>query len=744
MQSWFFAVLCFAVPGSCRIGTEFPWRLPRGFDCFNKDAHQLEVRAYCCADSRNPDCWAPGSNYKFEYCCQRQGGPPGIEVVSAADPLIPKNASVGDDGCLKRWLRREARPPLSVQSCPKGSFTLLRQGDTVIVTSTTPVSVASVPRRSAWLPWRSFQMHHLRFSALRFQAGQATHKLTADITLFQDAAGSMQAVFRPSPPKVAIPSPLQRPNFYFLVLDSTSRISSVRYLPKVRALLAQFGSGQQNHLGVIFNAFHTLSSAGTVSTLHGLQFGGVFATADCVLTEQQARLSARTNSSALIEKCATGRLLEELKAQGYRTGVSASHPVTSFFHPADIDFVAPLMPCPPPVSELDAQILSNRASEHEDTFTEDYERSCHDFRCVGERQLYCEALLAYNDEALQSKQPTFLWSHLHGAHYDVSYLAGLDQLVADHLQSFLARDADTFVFVLGDHGHRDAESCDVARPFLAALAPRKWLSEEHRDALLQNENALVTPFDLRATVRHLAGLVVQDADLLDRKRQHGKLSEVYTHIGSEAFVERVPVQGPFAMEPQSVLKAVPRARSCAKAGIAAGHCTAYADIQAEQRRLCADFRELHSLSRAEFANETEYIALQGPEGSSKSCEEVAPAQVGQPFFCLQGDWTDLSYVCTYAEFYVQEKLTQWQHFQELCTPFKLSVIEWVSFGQHARVRFSTLSGRSYEVSRVYEMGIHVPYSSGGVGRYDWVQELTRYARFEPCTPQGVDPIWCTC
>ena len=119
----------------------------------------------------------------------------------------------------------------------------------------------------------------------------------------------------------------------------------------------------------------------------------------------------------------------------------------------------------------------------------------------------------------------------------------------------------TFVFVLGDHGN-GAEDCDKSRPYLSLFAPKR-LPEAQLAALAANQDALTTPFDLRATVRDLAGLPDFGGPVA---------STIFSHLGKRGAVSELDLDGDFAVfRPTSFLQPIPLDRSAGSQG--PSHCS---------------------------------------------------------------------------------------------------------------------------------------------------------------------------
>ena len=160
--------------------------------------------------------------------------------------------------------------------------------------------------------------------------------------------------------------------------------------------------------------------------------------------------------------------------------------------------------------------------------------------------------------------PKFTYSHFFAADH---YPDGAGMRLADKRLMLFLQDEKTFtpqsdfVLLMGDHGwaygpwYRTPEGyIDHKRPFLAILAPRRFLTSASAAALEANQRVLVTMHDVSTTIRHVP--YITDVSRHDQTVDSEPLGSVaQTMFG------------------HSLLAHLPDNRTCADAGVPASLCS---------------------------------------------------------------------------------------------------------------------------------------------------------------------------
>ena len=187
-------------------------------------------------------------------------------------------------------------------------------------------------------------------------------------------------------------------------------------------------------------------------------------------------------------------------------------------------------------------------------------------RCLGGKPAHAP-LMAYERQFLRGYRgtPRLQWTvYLEGHEPSFRAMGNLDADLAAHLLRLRAAHGErTAVILLSDHGIHYGTYFDKARggnqehslPLMYALFPRRVL-EAHPEieaALCMNQQRLVSPFDIHATLLHLLSYPLPP--------QLPKWSTSDYFWGERT----VP-------KPASLIAPVPAARSCADAGIPSSLC----------------------------------------------------------------------------------------------------------------------------------------------------------------------------
>eukprot|EP00927_Polykrikos_kofoidii_P012649 TRINITY_DN15474_c0_g1_i1.p1 TRINITY_DN15474_c0_g1~~TRINITY_DN15474_c0_g1_i1.p1 ORF type:complete len:466 (-),score=52.35 TRINITY_DN15474_c0_g1_i1:6-1361(-) len=220
--------------------------------------------------------------------------------------------------------------------------------------------------------------------------------------------------------------------------------------------------------------------------------------------------------------------------------------------------------------------------------------------CMGPDH-YFEYVLRWNMQFLfsHSGMPLFLYSHFTGHHHNSRTIEAMDVTVRDHILEVAQRNTDAIIILMGDHGVQTV-LCDQAAPMLNVLAPRSLLRHQPKmaAALAANRDLVVSPWDIFATLHHIAfigrreGQAYEENSDLHRRTSADAAARVWDVDGSPGIfslplangithIEAAPVmshQTKFVLgigrgfAPRSIFQAMPSNRGCRHAGIEKFHC----------------------------------------------------------------------------------------------------------------------------------------------------------------------------
>eukprot|EP00929_Paragymnodinium_shiwhaense_P107944 TRINITY_DN74298_c0_g1_i1.p1 TRINITY_DN74298_c0_g1~~TRINITY_DN74298_c0_g1_i1.p1 ORF type:complete len:799 (-),score=95.94 TRINITY_DN74298_c0_g1_i1:519-2915(-) len=764
-------------------------RRPRGEECFAHVAaghhdHAAAAQAAaaetlrCCIVAQSQDVAASGAANgssscwddlrKYENCCQQVGG---SSSSASGHPSAASKAS------LSQWVMEEvlkmpetdrqceetrtswttpkgsniaglsAEPLQECKWAPAGSVTYEEPGGwSLRVTPGDPYTVVpfseahSFLRRTidllAWVRGSNVSVNVSRLGAslggprgalLLVAKSQPGRK---GGTVSDLAAGNGDLSMHMVPPvfpvlgRVADP----RPSFYFLVLDSLTRSKVKGDMPLMKGI---FESQFATHEPMTFDAFHSIAPH-TYSAVFPFLYGGMDANSACSV----ARTYNMPNLAPYIEGCVDPkrRLYRELRKAGYRTGVStafaasANIPV-SFFRTTDLDFYTPFPPC---------DHFRKRAAQ------------CGELRCFANGR-FADHIFNYNKKALEAGgelgPPVALWSHLQGAHVHLSgnQLRNLDSYVSRHLLELLAdaergpehaRLGNTVIVVLGDHGD-ETVPCANSRPFLGILAPRSL--GDRLDIMKQNVRRLVSMWDLRATVRHLAGVSrsTEDGDHFDvaglkgymRGRSGEEEIRIHPFRNDNSWRPMIPTA---KFSPRSLASVIRADRGCAQAGIAAIHCSLGVDPRKRFALACVPRENITKLT----------LQTLGLEGL-KSVDDLPGAQDGSSI--------DVEYACSFGRAQANIILASANAHLDArapgeCKRLHLGNVEMIYVDTYLHVFFSTVEGLPPRLFRLTMGRVPAdrPDGTTTLQEFKVTEQQTRWSKYADCMPAGVDPEWCVC
>jgi len=492
------------------------------------------------------------------------------------------------------------------------------------------------------------------------------------------------------------------PSFYFLCLDSLTRMAARRLMPRTMEL---FGKDHSEHLPLLFKAFHSIVPS-TAGALLPFLYGGFDARPDCLF-----RKSYISNQEELVShftKCLDPKrhLLRELRGAGYKTGLTSTFVAASsipfiYFKREDLDYVFPFVPCP--------------GWQHGP--------ACGELRCFHNGR-YGEQILHNNLALLSptaSNPPVALWSHFQGAHATQASLQHIDDMLTEHLKILLktagsapqGRLANTIIVLLGDHGCHSDLPCGRHRPFLGIFAPRSLGGRI--DELRSNIGRLVTMWDLRATVRHFARL--SKVDHFDLAGLRKRSRHIYPQIFTSGYISTTPLAVD-RMEPTSLASAIPVVRTCAQAGIPGLHCSVGFDPSMTALRLCAEPGQLSAVSRRDFL----------------PLHNRTPVRSGQKI--------DVEWACQQASRRARQVIDRNNErlaiFAGKCNLLTLKLVEFVMVDWLMHFRFMANEGTP---PRLFDVTI-IPDAE--LGETLLHKQVTRWESYTACMPKGADPEWCVC
>jgi len=307
----------------------------------------------------------------------------------------------------------------------------------------------------------------------------------------------------------------------------------------------------------------------------------------------------------------------------------------------------------------------------------------------------------------------------------------LDRELRDHLQEVTRLHPDVVVALASDHGEV-MSMCDHRTPFLKLLMPQSLLERrpELRKNLLRNSKQVVSGWDLFATLHHLTRFNEsrpRDLSGFGRLREMGMRTIQASPIRDFQAAARVDLESDFA--PMSIFQELPEGRSCAQAGISSSHCAFRRQIGGEHLILCHPWEKLSAVTQEKL--------------------------VGLPNVKLLAAWPQNveSYLaCQVSDIAVVHHLVlNMQDLTEPKTPGEARACEIQTLRD---TELLTADGSGVFVARFLINQGDPPRVFDG--RFEWtsflsrmpiiqdVQQVTRYQKYEACTPQGLPAMYCVC
>jgi len=528
---------------------------------------------------------------------------------------------------------------------------------------------------------------------------------------------------------------LGRPSLYMLTLDSVSRSLLRVAMPRTFEFLTREAAAParrgvpvpeskatpgipSSHEVLEFSRYHTLYFGGTLSQMFPFFFGGLLVScAHSVVEMAWNGLYHVYNLTGALRKCAAfpgGGALGELHRAGYRLGVSFT----------DVGFGAIVRDAVrwDHVLPYIVDGLQRLKQEGGDI----------DFLCMGPRRLH-ELVLDWNLDVLdlyRGIEPTFIYSHLLAAHVEKELVSGLDLAVRDHIRMTLERNPDLVVVVTADHGCVSV-ACDQKAPMLHILVPKSLLRRRpHVAAALHvNQHKVVSALDWFATLRHLAGSsTVNDWGGFRALRAQGvrQLLASPTKVHQEALIVNID-DSRFA--PRSLFATMPRNRSCASAGIPRRHCAVRFEGSERDLAFCTHYAALSEVTRTRLS-------------TAEAAKAREPMDVERSLVCHVASETMGRLVVRH----INEKNQRGSECRRKCRSLTFSQLESIEVSggveRHYRLRFAVREG---DPPRVFDAVVFMrPQGMVFEMSIAHLAQVTRYYKYERCTPPGARAETCVC
>eukprot|EP00440_Ansanella_granifera_P013679 gb/GFBE01014865.1/.p1 GENE.gb/GFBE01014865.1/~~gb/GFBE01014865.1/.p1 ORF type:complete len:765 (+),score=104.44 gb/GFBE01014865.1/:1-2295(+) len=697
--------------------------------------------AFCCGhrkEDSKPECF--NDLYDRDVCCAELP-----DEEEELDEELPKQTlrAEQEDECTAHWADQlDDLPPLQLPRCspPGVNYTTDFHWNGQVVrregTERRSFLASSVRLRCAEQKEGCSEVIHVKGAYTLVTQGQEyTPPPSAVAVMLKGERGHEEVIplVRSLPPRRARSRRAGMrvkpgPSFYFLILDSVSRASMRRMLPLTYELITREAAFPQprgtaapdttpplprSHEVFSFHKFHTTQLGGTFAQMFPIFFGGL---ANCAVDRDGLDLTPgwAYNITQPLKHCAAfpRSVLHALRAAGYRLGLASMGAERGFFRNWRWDYIVP---------HLSA------------SFGLDSEEFIGDFACAGAGRHYYKLMMDWAIEVLRQNRlsSNFLYTHLQAAHISHRHLKFLDMKLRDHLLEVMQQNPELIVALASDHG-QVMSMCDHRSPFLHLFVPSALLHSRPglRQTLLSNSRQVVSGWDLFATLHHLARFNNSNPEDLTgfaALRARGIRTISASPIKAFQAAARVDLAGKFS--PRSIFQELPRGRTCAEAGIAASHCAFRRQGVAEHVIFCHPWEELSAVTREEFAglpnarllaawpqNRESYLACQVSdiavvhhlvldmqavtEPSESGAPRVCEIQTLKDTELLRGDGSGTMM----ARFLINQ-------------------------GDPLRVFDARFQWSNYLTRMPMVLGVN---------------QVTRYQKYEACTPHGLPAMYCVC
>ncbi|CAE8593132.1 unnamed protein product, partial [Polarella glacialis] len=486
-----------------------------------------------------------------------------------------------------------------------------------------------------------------------------------------------------------------------------------------------------------FTRYHTVQFGGTLAQMFPALFGGLRPSSTLARNPTMLKVPAGLyNISSYLSTCAAfpRSVLTDLRRAGYRLAFVSSMKCTlGIVRSVRWDHMLPYLG--------DHQVTDNK--------NDSTGGMTGDFSCAGGGKSYIELMTTWILELLQGAvpgiageqpedgRPLFLYAHFEAAHQGLERLSHLDELVRDHLLTVTRRHPDLTVIVASDHGSV-TRVCDQRMPLMHVIMPGQLLNArpDIRAALSSNRDKVVSAWDIFATLRHLTRFrSVNPGDVAGfgaLREKQGIERIVASPPQPFQEVTYIPLGDGFA--PRSLFQEMNRSggQGCVAAGIAPNMC-AYQGGRTPIALFCQAWDDLSDTTKS----------LMGGAASFR-------ARASLPWGPLQNT------VCETVRLTVLEivlgMFRQSTHVEggpvgpdpsRACAWPTMRMLEFVAGDGlgHFSARLVLNEGdppRVFHVSWDFES-----HRSRNIANLQ-ISQVTRFKKYEVCTPPGVDPGYCVC
>ncbi|CAK0811653.1 unnamed protein product [Prorocentrum cordatum] len=651
-----------------------------------------------------------------EACAHQWGG--GANVVAPEEPKASSGAASTVPRCggerLFSWdgtaVRRVGNGPFEVWDLSPCRWRRCARADLRLV--------AAVPAGVVWVPPHTMDQLAVLATTSDGPAGGGPAGAGAEVLSLWRPNW-----FRQARPLERAAPPEERPSVHVLVLDAVSRTALRRAMPRLHEFLLREAAAPAprgtpappdtpavpaSHEVASFSRYHTSQPGGTLSQLFPAFFGGLRRCEGLgASASRPVDAGGMYNVTRLLRKCAAfpRGALRELRRHGYRLGLAASMVAAAgIVHGEGWDYVLPYT----------AGLMPGLDEDHVD------------FGCVN-AQPYYRLVLEWGRQLLGMHRtvPLFLYTHLQAAHADLDQLGSLDVPLRDHLISLMEEYPEVLFLVASDHGNV-CRLCDQRAPLLHVMAPSSLLRARPAiaAALRSNQEQVVSGWDIFETLLHLAAgtsTAASPGGAFGRLLKRGVGQLVASPVKSHQEVTLVDLAGGF--EPRSLFRAMPAGRTCTAAGIRPRHCQVRAAVES-QIVFCAPWGALSSITRGDHAAADRRHVTAPANGSAR--QMVCELSRLNSLAILLDSWRETLSVLDPGG---------------LCARLALGTLEYVASdgaGQFT-MRFSTREG---DPPRLFGASFEVGHASRVT--FQQVSQITRYRKYEACTPPGVPADICVC
>jgi len=286
--------------------------------------------------------------------------------------------------------------------------------------------------------------------------------------------------------------------------------------------------------------------------------------------------------------------------------------------------------------------------------------------------------------------PKFAYSHLDAPHDARGYLASMDVGLFQHLKN-MQRLENTITILMGDHGPPHGhESALQPAPFLSVVLSDDAAQAKYRQILKTNAHRLVTPRDLYATLIHLGNLTAEDDPILAPQALGQPMK---TAFHSRSFFREIAAN-----------------RTCEQAGLAKDHCVCEdLSIPVSEKHVDLVVQAFMEIANEQNKKHNDGILL---DGDTWPCA-----------------WLHFSRVSASSAKQINNDVL-----------LKVSIV----LQEGAAPKIDGAAEEPTEFSVDAWVPVNQMNPNEGSVRIISAEQITRYKKYEACTPQGADVRYCVC